>query len=435
MGRLASLQIAAFEDREIAASRQSRRAMQEELHRAMLESKGNVLAGLLDRQEKLMQLVNADGAAVLSEDLVTCGRVPPSNVIREIAKWLEEKGYFRPFSTASLGAQFSPALAASDVASGFLTFALPGTRLMWFRPEMVQTVNWGGDPRKPVAESEQSLRPRHSFAVWKEEVRSCSHPWTSSELEAADELQRLALEVDIERRLVSEQRAVRARDELLSVVSHDLKNPLSVIELQADKLLARLPQNGEEVVRHSVERIWRSTTRMKVLIDDLVDLARLDTETFSLELLSVASRDILKDAIINARPLADAKHISLVMDLVDPPRIEADSHRISQVLANLLGNAIKFTPERGVVTLRARVRDGNLLVSISDTGRGIAPEDMPFVFERYWRPEGSKVEGTGLGLYIARRLVEAHGGRIWAESSPKGATLTFELPLGSRPGL
>jgi len=307
---------------------------------------------------------------------------------------------------------------------------------MWFRPEVIQTVNWGGDPTKPVHESEQRLRPRHSFELWKEEVRSCSDPWTPSELEAADELQRRGTEVDLERRLVAEQRAVRARDELLSVVSHDLKNPLLVIELQASQLLIRLPEGGDESVlklRQSVQRIWRSTKRMKALIDDLVDFARLETKSFPLELRSVESRELFEEAIIDARPLADAKHVSLLMDLVDPPRIDADSSRISQVLSNLLGNAIKFTPERGAVTLRARARDGALWVSVADTGRGMAPEDLPFVFERYWRPKGSKDEGTGLGLYIARGLVEAHGGRIWAESSPKGATLTFTLPLeGSR---
>jgi light-regulated signal transduction histidine kinase (bacteriophytochrome) len=437
MGRLASLQIAAFEDRAIADSRASRRATEDELHRAMLESKDSVLSALIAKPKALMQLVDAGGAAVLNGELVTCGQVPPSDLIREIAKWLDEKKDLRPFSTASLGATFPPALPASDVASGLLTFTLPGARLMWFRPEIVQTVNWGGVPTKPVEESTQLLRPRHSFRLWKEEVRSCSHPWTLSEREAADELQRRAIEVDIERRLFSEQRAVRARDELLSVVSHDLRNPLIAIELQAGQLLLRLEESGDESVlrlRKYVQWIGRSTARMKALIDDLLDFAKLDTVSLLLELRSVESRELLEEAIIDAQPLADAKHISLFMDLVDPPRIDADAPRISQILSNLLGNAIKYTPENGNVTLRARGRDGMLLVSIADTGTGIAPEDLPFVFERYWRPKGSKAEGTGLGLYIARGLVEAHGGRIWAQSSPEGTTLTFTLPLEARRG-
>jgi signal transduction histidine kinase len=304
---------------------------------------------------------------------------------------------------------------------------------MWFRPEVIQTVNWGGDPTKPVdAEAGQRLRPRHSFALWKEEVRARSRPWTASDLEAADELQRRATEVDIERRLSSEQRAVRARDELLAVVSHDLGNPLSVILLESANLLGHLPETGDpraRSLRESAELIRRSTTRMKALIEDLLELERLGAKSFPLDVQPVESRDLLEDAVTDAQPLADAKHISLVLDLSDPPKIDADPHRISQVLSNLLGNAIKFTPEGGTVTVCARPRDGVLSVTIADTGSGIAPEDLAHIFDRYWRPKGSQGEGTGLGLYIARGIVEAHGGRVWAESSPQGATFVFALPL------
>jgi signal transduction histidine kinase len=155
---------------------------------------------------------------------------------------------------------------------------------------------------------------------------------------------------------------------------------------------------------------------MKALIEDLLELERLGEKSFPLAVQPVESRDLLEDAVTDAQPLADAKHISLVLDLSDPPKIDADPHRISQVLSNLIGNAIKFTPEGGTVTLRARPRDGTLSVTIADTGPGIAPEDL----------------AHGLGLYIARGIVEAHGGRVWAESSPQGATFVFTLPLETR---
>jgi chemotaxis family two-component system sensor kinase Cph1 len=171
---------------------------------------------------------------------------------------------------------------------------------------------------------------------------------------------------------------------------------------------------------------------MKALIQDLLEHARIEAKTFPLEIRPVESRVLLEDAMTDAQPLADAKHISLVLDLHDPPNIDADPHRISQVLSNLLSNAIKFTPEGGTVTLRAWPRDGALAVAIADTGHGIAPEDLTHVFDRFWRPQESKGEGTGLGLYIARGIVEAHGGRVWAESSPQGATFTFTLPLEPR---
>ena len=437
MGRLASLQIAAFEDRELVALRASRRVTEDALHRTMKEATGSVLAALAGQPRALMDLVDAGGVAVLEDaELITCGDAPPADVIREIARWLEDRGDPRPFSSASLGIDFPPALAASEVASGLLTFALPGARLMWFRPELIQTVSWGGDPTKPVdAEAGKRLRPRHSFAVWKKDVRARSRPWTQSDLEAADELQRRAAEVDIARRLSSEQRAVRARDELLAVVSHDLGNPLSVILLEAAHLLGHLPETGDPSargLRESVELIRRATTRMKALIEDLLDLQTIGAESFPLDVQPVESRELLVDAVTDAQPLADAKHISLLVDLTEPPKIDADPHRISQVLSNLLGNAIKFTPQGGTVTLSARPRDGVLSVTVADTGRGIAPEDLAHIFDRYWRPKGSEGMGTGLGLYIARGIVEAHGGRVWAESSPQGATLVFTLPLQGR---
>jgi signal transduction histidine kinase len=102
------------------------------------------------------------------------------------------------------------------------------------------------------------------------------------------------------------------------------------------------------------------------------------------------------------------------------------------VLSNLIGNAIKFTPEGGTITLHGQARDGTLSVTIADTGPGIAPEDLAHIFDRYWRPKGAEQDGTGLGLYIVRRIVEAHGGRVRAESSPQGATFVFTLPLETR---
>jgi len=442
LGRLISLQIDALKDRELLARRASRRAAEDALADAMRESAAeeSVLAVLLADPEKLMGLVGAEGAAwVGAAEPVTCGRTPPPPLIQEIAAWVEEREASRTFSTESLGALFPRALSASDLASGLLTFALPGApprRLLWFRPEIIKTVNWGGDPTKPVAaDFAGRVRPRRSFALWREQVRFHSHPWTASDLEAADELRRRAIEVDLERRLLSEQRAVRARDDLIAVVSHDLKNPLSAILMQAESMLTRASVGGEESVhllRVSAERIARSATHMKALIEDLLDLARIETQRFTLHLQSVESRHLLDEALLAALPLAEPKRITLAVDLIDLPRLEADPERIFRVLSNLLGNAVKFTPEGGTITLRAAPRGDELLITVIDTGPGIAADHLPHVFERYWQAGPASRAGAGLGLYIARGIVEAHGGRIWAESSAGGATLIFTLPLTRR---
>src|SRR4051812_2554086 len=278
LGRLTSLQIAALEDRDQLAGRASRRATEDELARAMRESvaEKNVLDVLLTRPEQLMGIVDAEGAALVSGgEIVTAGSTPPPALIADIAAWVDEKEGAALFATASLGALLPRAREASDVASGLLTFALPGgspqRRLLWFRPEFIQTVNWGGDPNKPVAaDSGDRLRPRQSFALWRQEVKLRSRPWTASSLEAADELRRRAIEVDIARRFVSEQRAVQARNDLLAIVSHDLRGPLSAVLLQTEVMLhvtRGSDEKGARLLRASAESIRKATGHMKALTD------------------------------------------------------------------------------------------------------------------------------------------------------------------------
>ena len=440
LGRLTSLQIAALEDRDQLAARAARRATEEELARAMRESapEDNVLGVLLTRPKELMGLVGADGVALVSGGkIMTSGRTPQAPLIADIAAWVDEEETSPLFATESLGGLFPGAREAGDVASGLLTFALPGgdprRRLLWFRPEFIQTVSWGGDPNKPVAaDSGDRLRPRHSFALWREEVRLRSHPWTASSLEAADELRRRAIEVDIARRFLSEQRAVRARNDLLAVVSHDLRGPLSGVLLQTEVML-HLTRGGDEeranILRGSAERIRRSAAHMKALTDDLLDLASIEAHRFALHLKSVESRELVEEALLAASPLAEAKRITLAVELIDVPRLEADPERIFRVLSNLLGNAIKFTPEGGTITVRAERRGDALSIAVADTGPGIAADQLPHVFERYWKAQSTSQPGTGLGLYIANGIVDAHGGKISAESSAGGARFTFTLPL------
>jgi light-regulated signal transduction histidine kinase (bacteriophytochrome) len=431
LGRLVSLQIAAFEDRDRLSARATRRPAEETLRRAMKEHAGDeALAALTAHPTELLGFVDAGGVAVWTPgEVATCGRTPSREMIEEIARWLEARGDHGPFATPCLGELLPPARACADVASGLLTFALPRGRLLWFRPEIIETVNWGGEPTKAIDASGR-LRPRHSFAMWKEEVRFRSRPWTPNDVDAADELQRRVVEADIERRLAAEQRAVRARDEVVAIVSHDLKNPLHIVALQASTLsraIGTADDEGSRALRDGLERIGKSVSRMKALINDLLDLSRIEAGSFRLERRPVESGEMLAGAIADAQPLADAKRITLVAEVVAPPKLEADRGRVSQLLANLLGNAIKFTPEGGTVKLHAEPRDGALSVTITDSGPGIAPEDLPHVFERYWK--SAHGEGTGLGLYIASGVVKAHGGRIWAESSARGASFTFTLPL------
>jgi chemotaxis family two-component system sensor kinase Cph1 len=441
LGRLTSLQIAALEDREAAARRASSQSTASVLFDSMRtqdDATDNVLEGLLARSSELLRLVEAEGVAVVegTGKPVTAGRTPPPAFIQEIAKWLEDRT--SPFSTASLSTQFPAAAVAKDLASGLLTFALPGLplrRLLWFRPEIVRTVTWGGDPTKPV-ERDHSMRlqPRASFAAWKEEVRLQSHPWTDGDIAAAEDLRRYALEVDLERQVLRASQAVFARDEVLAIVSHDLRNPLGVVQMDAAELKTwELPgdKDTSSKLRASADRILRSVGLMSTLIADLLDIAKIDAGRLDLRKRPETSRALIEDVVSILEPLANAKQITIEKELTEALPVSADRDRIFYVLSNIIGNAIKFTPERGTITLRTACRRGELLIIVDDSGPGIPPEELAHVFDRYRRGRTSQ-EGTGLGLYIAKGIVLAHGGSIWAEAAPGGGSrFCLTLPLGT----
>ncbi|MGH7620350.1 MAG: GAF domain-containing sensor histidine kinase, partial [Gemmatimonadaceae bacterium] len=276
------------------------------------------------------------------------------------------------------------------------------------------------------------IHPRRSFAAWKEEVRLRSSPWTPSDQEAAVELRRTAVEIDLERQVRREQQAVRARDDLMAVVSHDLRNPLGVIQSQAALLKQSSRDGGDHSKETSegLERIKRAVGHMTALISDLLDLAKIEAGRFVLRRAPENVSEIVRESLTMLRPLAEAKQIAITEHAIDMT-VSVDRERIFQVLSNLVGNAIKFTPQGGAIRVLAEQHGEHVLFTVSDTGPGIPPDDIPQLFDRYSQGERKSSGGAGLGLYIAKGVVEAHGGRIWVEPpADGGATFKFELPLG-----
>jgi PAS domain S-box-containing protein len=224
------------------------------------------------------------------------------------------------------------------------------------------------------------------------------------------------------------QRALRARDEVLAVVSHDLRGPLSIIEIGTTTLLRSNSDKADLICR-----MQRAGRRMSVLIRDLLDVSALEAGRLRMEPAEQAPAPLVSEALELARPLADQKHIELTADVSTPSaRIAVDRGRIVQVFANLLGNAIKFTNDGGAVAVRVLEDEGVVRFSVTDTGIGIPEDQLPHVFDRYWQGEqGGQPAGVGvgLGLAIAKGIVEAHHGTIHAVSTRgKGSTFAFELP-------
>jgi two-component system, chemotaxis family, sensor kinase Cph1 len=437
LARLASLQLEALEEREAVHARQARRGTEEALVAAMRGANDelDVLERLMRSPVELMSLVRAEGVAVAVEDrCITHGEAPSPAFVRKLCEWLDCQGERTLFTTASLPSLLPLARDHKDRASGLMTIALPGPstrRLFWFRPERIRTVSWGGDPRKAVESGAPGERPhpRRSFEIWKEEVRERSLPWSTSGIEAAASLRRYAIEIDLERQVARERRAVSLREEMMAVLSHDLKGFLSVVDMQATLLLQGpgSDQAGEPGALHdTANRIKRSVERMNALINNLLDLARIETGEFSLNLRTEDAARLVEEALLTLSPLADAKGIVILQDIQDRPRVRVDRERFFQVLANLVGNAVKFTPEGGAITVRAARNGGEVVFSVSDSGPGIAPEHLPHIFDRYWRTGG---EGEGLGLFVVKSIVEAHGGRAGVVSpSGQGATFEFTVP-------
>jgi len=231
--------------------------------------------------------------------------------------------------------------------------------------------------------------------------------------------------------------AIELRDELLAIVSHDLRSPLSTISLCTTLIADMLPRPARtrEVMRR-LDVIRRSVDQMERLIQDLLDSARADAGRLTLEPNEFRLGPLLAEAVLTLRPLAAEKAQRLEVVVADGmPPVRADRQRTMQVVSNLVGNAIKFTPPGGRITVRARRAGGDAVVCVEDSGAGIAPEDLPHVFERFYQAKNQRRTGAGLGLAIARSIVEAQGGRIWAESRlGHGARFFFTVPLArSRP--
>jgi signal transduction histidine kinase len=221
-----------------------------------------------------------------------------------------------------------------------------------------------------------------------------------------------------------------ARAEVLGVVAHDLRNPLSLIVTTTELLEEEDLEAGQR--RKVLEIAKRAGKQMNRLIGDLLDTVQIESGRLTLVLEKVDVATLFDHLVDTFAPLAARRRISLVASPpADGVSVRADEFRLSQVMGNLLGNAIKFTPEGGTVTFRARRDGGEVVFEVSDTGPGIPAEQLSHLFEQFWQARKNDKRGVGLGLSIVKGIVDAHGGRIWVTSAPgEGSTFSFAIPAG-----
>ena len=211
------------------------------------------------------------------------------------------------------------------------------------------------------------------------------------------------------------------------MVTHDLRSPLSIIAMTAQSLA----EVTKDVAALEVaEEVLRAAVRMERLLTDLLDAARIESGTLQIKCAPHEVGAFLAEVHSSYRPLFENRGMTLSVDgLPASLTVSFDHDRIVQVLSNLLGNAMKFTPPAGTINLCLTRRDGEIEFAIRDSGRGIHPDALPHVFKRFWQVDSNTRRGLGLGLHISQKIVEAHGGRIWVESEyGNGATFRFTLP-------
>jgi PAS domain S-box-containing protein len=257
-----------------------------------------------------------------------------------------------------------------------------------------------------------------------------------SDLRLAEALaDRAAVAIENARLYNASVEATQIRDQVLGFVAHDLRNPLGAITMQAS-LLQRSGAEPERRSRKPVETIQRAAARMNRLIQDILDVSRMEGGHLSVEQARVPAAQIVSDSVEAQKPLASSASIDLQPELeMGVSDVWADRDRVLQVFENLIGNAVRCTKPGGRITAGAASRDGEVVFWVKDTGAGITAEEMPHIFDRFWQARKTRRAGAGLGLQIVKGIIEAHGGRIWVESKVGvGTTFYFTLPTAQTTG-
>jgi len=386
---------------------------------------------------ELLRFARAGGVAiVVDERLITFGHTPDDAQIGALVDWLSANVHDELFHSAHLSAHYAPAAAFTASASGLL--AMPISRihqhyLLWFRPEQVYSIDWAGRPDVKQLQGGQ-LTPRTSFDIWRETIHGASAPWHEAELELALEFRTALLGIALER---AEQMADlaeelgRANKELEAFsysVSHDLRAPLRHIVGFSDLLMESAGGDNPERRQRFLANIKDSARLAGKLVDDLLSFSQMGRA--ALRPIRIRMDDMVRSCIEKLRPDLAARRVE--WDIGALPEVTADPAFLQLALYNLLANAVKFTAQSdpAVIRVSSEKLHGETVFHVADNGVGFNMEyvhKLFGVFQRLHRMED--FHGTGIGLANVRRIVERHGGRVWADSTHgEGATFSFSIP-------
>ena len=406
---------------------------------AALSQPEEFVHNMASASQDLLMLMDASGAALAFEgDTILFGSTPPRREIDALVDWLGT-GNDELTHSNCLSRDFPPAAAYTSCASGMLAMSISRTRrhyLIWFRPEVVQTVEWAGDPTRKDQNQDRlaPLTPRKSFEVWRQTVRGTSSPWQRSELEVALEFRSAILGIVLAR---AEEMAGladelgRANKELESFsysVSHDLRAPLRHIVGFTDLLHELEGSSLNERATRYLRNISDSARFAGKLVDDLLSFSQMGRS--ALHVAATDMQQVVKAAI--RRVTQDAQERKIEWSVSPLPVIRCDATFIELAVYNLLSNAVKYSRNRPVATISvsAETTPDATIFHFADNGVGFSMDyahKLFAVFQRLHRME--EFEGTGIGLANVRRIVERHGGQVWAKGVPDGgAVFSFSIP-------
>jgi light-regulated signal transduction histidine kinase (bacteriophytochrome) len=449
LAQIISLQNRAAEETEHLAYRLKLESVHHQLLAAASRAGG--LEALIEGTPTLLDGMDASGAAVYHRDRWwLLGKTPTEAQLDDLAAWLERRAEFGSgrwmYVTDSLARDYPDGAAFADVASGVLALPLTSNlrnALLWFRPETLQTVNWGGNPHdKPrvLGPHGPRLTPRRSFELFSESVHQRSLPWRTVEIDASRSFRLLLIDLVVIRAERSEDLA-RSNEELdafASLASHDLKEPLRGIYKYA-RQFSEAP-TLDDVSRQRVEGVLRLALRMDSILDSLLHFSRLGRA--NLELEDVDFNEVLSEAI----EMVDARRLERPSQIGSPrpmPHAYCDRVQCREIFVNLISNALKYNdePVRKIEVGFLRADEdrhgfpievaGDLVFYVRDNGIGIDPKHSKQVFKMFKRLHGRDAYGggTGAGLTIVKKLVERHRGQVWLDSKlGEGTTVYFTLP-------
>jgi light-regulated signal transduction histidine kinase (bacteriophytochrome) len=409
---------------------------------ASMTSSADWLEGLVSMPEDLLAQVSASGAAISTEDrYVAVGTTPAEDQVQALIGWLSARADQDMFATNSLAADYPVGEAFASTGSGIIAVRISElypSWLIWFRPEVVRTVRWGGDPHKVVRE-EGRIHPRRSFDAWRELVSLQAPAWTDAQLAAARDLRSSIVGIVLRKaeelaQLSSElQRSNKELEAFSYSVSHDLRAPFRHIVGFAQLLRERASELDQKS-QHYLQNISESALAAGKLVDDLLAFSQLGRATITHK--NVDMNKLVSEVVKSVMLIAGEREIH--WSIGELPVAWGDATLLRQVWYNLVENAVKYTRPRqpAVIKVEGAVTDQGCIYSVSDNGVGF---DMAYagklfgVFQRLQRVED--FEGTGIGLALVRRIVERHSGTITADGEvDKGARFVFTLPNSDKKG-